>query len=593
MKNKKIIPHIHQKKLTPTIFIILLFILVTIAVISTSRRDVLNPTSVAGSLVFEGANIDPVIAKTFGLRSMQGVLVASEPSGSLMKTIPLHRGDVVLTFNGVAVNNVSTLMQLMGSITDDTKISFSIVRNGNQLVLTSGSSLYSGFQPGRLDTRNITFVLLVFFIVFLVIFLDKIDRTVMVSLGAITMVIWGSYMGFFDQSKAFASINAETLSLLVGMGFFAIFFEQTNFFAFTSRKIAILSEGNKTKMMLFLCVITYFFSMFVNNLSTILIVVPIALKIADEFDMDAAPLLICLVISSNIGGASSMIGDFPNMLISSETKLRFHDFIFYMFPICLIELFALFIYMNKMKWISHKEVQGAPKGNQAAILKKLKNDLDEITFDQTAVTKGLVILSIVVFGFILSDIIHINPATIALAGGFLLLAVGGVDPKVMLRKTNFRDVLFFAALFVMVGAVDASGTLTAVSRSLKLISGGHVLAQALLILWISAFLTAFLNAGPSTALFIPIIFRLGISFPHNYIWWALSLGVLAGSSATLTGATAGAVTASLLEDHESLSKDKNLLGKTLSFRKYAQVGVPIMFIFLIISTVYITVLSIF
>lgn len=595
MKSKILHAEFRSKPVAPVVFIALVFILIAIAVISTGRRGVFNIGSApaGGSLIFEGINVDRAVARSFSLRNTNGVLVASEPTGSSAKSIGLHRGDVILALNSIPVNDVVVLMDMLSMMSGETHVKFTVVRDGSTQDLSPGSSLYSGFQTGPVNTRNILFVLIVFFVVFLVIFFDLVERTVMVSLGAVFIVILGTYLDFFDQSKAFASINIGTLALLVGMGFFAIFFEQTNFFAFTARKIALFSGGDRTKVMLFLCSITYVFSMFVNNLSTILVIVPIALKIADEFDMDVVPLLICVVISSNLGGASSMIGDFPNMLISSETKLIFHDFVFFMFPVCFIQLLAMFFYMKQKKWISNSADKDALAGKREVALEDIEQELKKTKFNQKAVKKGLVILSIVVVGFIFSDMIHINAPTIALAGGFFLLAFGGIDPRIIFRNTNFRDVLFFAALFVMVGAVDASGAIAVVSQSVQLISGGNLLVQALLLLWVSAFLTSFLNAGPATALFIPIIFRLGVDYPHNYIWWALSLGVLAGSCSTLTGATAGAVTATLMEDYEDSKNKKNTSGRTLSFRAYSQVGVPIMFLFLAISTGYIVILSIF
>ncbi len=583
-----------SRAIAPLVSILIVGLIIIVAIVNTGKRDLLGPDSrYTGSLVFEGVNVDAIIAKQFGMRQERGVLVASEPAGHIAGVIGLKRGDIILALNDVPVNDVTALMDMMGSISSGAQAKFTITRNGTTRTLSSGPSLYSGYQTAHLSLGHIFFILAVFLIVFLLIFLDKVDRTVMVSLGAVIMVVFGTYVGFFDQAKAFSSINAGTLSLLVGMGFFSIFFEQTNFFTFTARKIALLSGGDKTKVILFLCSITYLFSMFVNNLSTILVIVPITFKIAEEFDLDIVPLLICEVIASNLGGASSMIGDFPNMLISSETKLIFHDFALFMFPICFIELLALFIYMRRKGWISDVAGKKLKVDKEHALVERLKRELKSTHFDKRAVKKGLVILSVVVVAFVLSDIIHIGAPTIALAGGFFLLAFGGVDSKAMLRKVNFRDILFFASLFVMVGALDSSGALNAVSRSVKFISGGNLLLQALLILWVSAFLTSFLNAGPATALFIPIIFRFGMSYPHDYIWWALSLGVLAGSCSTLTGATAGAVTVTLMEDYKDSAKGKNALGRVLSFKTYAEVGVPIMFLFLAISTVYITILSIF
>lgn len=579
--------------LVPLGLILLSVVIVIGAIVSTGKNAALRSNGAyLGSLVFEGVSVDAVIARQFGLRETRGVLVASQPTGRMAGVVGLKRGDIVLSLNSIPVNDVEALMSMMGGILASSGAEFTIVRGGVTRALRYTPSLFSGSDKTP-DVRHIICVLAIFFVVFILIFLDKIDRTVMISLGAAVMVVLGTYMGFFDLTKALSSINLGTLSLLLGMGFFSIFFEETNFFSFTARKIAIFSGGDKTKVMLFLCGITYIFSLFVNNLSTILVIVPITLKIAEEFDMDVVPLLICEVIASNLGGASSMIGDFPNMLISSETRLIFHDFIFYMFPVCFIQLLALFAYMRRKGWIEDAASGRSAKDVKADVVERMRRELKETQYDRKAVKKGLIFLSVVVLGFIFSEFIHISAPLIALMGGFMLLAFGGVDPKSIFRKTNFRDILFFASLFVMVGAIDASGALAAISGVVKFISGGNLLLQALLVMWIAAFFTSFLNAGPATALFIPIIFRLGVSYPHNYIWWALSLGVLAGSSATLTGATAGAVTVTMLEDYKDSAKKKHALGSILSFRTYAKVGVPIMFLFLAISTVYIVILNIF
>jgi Na+/H+ antiporter NhaD/arsenite permease-like protein len=219
-------------------------------------------------------------------------------------------------------------------------------------------------------------------------------------------------------------------------------------------------------------------------------------------------------------------------------------------------------------------------------------------------------------GFLLSDILNWSPAVIAIAGGIIALAFGGCEPFSLLRKVSIRDRLFFSGLFVLVGAAEASGALGYISEVIVHLSFGNTLILCLLLMWAGGFVTCFLNAGPTTALFLPIVLSFKIAAPHSLYWWSLSLGVCAGSSGTLVGATAGSVTATMIdrfikEQNESTAgsarnvqigstealrdpsnsadKDSQSLTK-LTFKEYASLGFPIMLIFLLISSIYVTVL---
>jgi hypothetical protein len=219
-------------------------------------------------------------------------------------------------------------------------------------------------------------------------------------------------------------------------------------------------------------------------------------------------------------------------------------------------------------------------------------------------------------GFLLSDILNWSPAVIAIAGGIIALALGGCEPFSLLQKVSIRDILFFSGLFVLVGAAEASGALAYISGVIVHLSFGNTLILCLLLMWVGAFVTCFLNAGPTTALFLPIVLSFKSAAPHSLYWWSLSLGVCAGSSGTLVGATAGGVTATMIdrfikEQNESTSgsaeddqtrsvgavadppKSTNKDGQNLTkltFKEYASLGFPIMLIFLLTSSIYITVI---
>ena len=217
---------------------------------------------------------------------------------------------------------------------------------------------------------------------------------------------------------------------------------------------------------------------------------------------------------------------------------------------------------------------------------------------------------IVIAGFLLCDIMNWSPAIIALIGGIIALAFGGCEPFSLLQKVSIRDILFFSGLFVLVGAAEASGALGYMSGAIVSLSFGNTLVLCLLLMWIGAFVTCFLNAGPTTALFLPIVLSFQSAAPHSLYWWSLSLGVCAGSSGTLVGATAGSVTATMIDkfikkedESTDYASDEVLGGNSsnstdqgrycltkLTFKEFASLGLPIMIIFLLISSVYITVI---
>jgi Na+/H+ antiporter NhaD/arsenite permease-like protein len=321
------------------------------------------------------------------------------------------------------------------------------------------------------------------------------------------------------------------------------------------------------------------------------------------------------------------------MLIGTETGLHFYQFTSYMLPICLLELFVMLVYLRIARPDLFKDIlhaaaspigsisqSSSPDGYPGCepldpdfpelsdnpdsadkddrFFNKIKHTLPRTIRNPDALRRGLVILVGVIVGFLLSDSLRCPPAIIALAGGIIALAFGACEPFGLLQKVSIRDILFFSGLFVLVGAAEASGLLGYISRMIVQLSFGNVLILCLLLMWTGAFVTCFLNAGPTTALFLPVVLSFRGAAPHSLYWWSLSLGVCAGSSGTLVGATAGNVTANMIdrfmkEEDKSMasskSTDEDDSGYTnLTFQEYSRLGLPIMFIFLVMSSIYIT-----
>jgi Na+/H+ antiporter NhaD/arsenite permease-like protein len=238
-------------------------------------------------------------------------------------------------------------------------------------------------------------------------------------------------------------------------------------------------------------------------------------------------------------------------------------------------------------------------GSDSRFFHAIRESLPRAITNRKALKRGLIILAGVIVGFLFSDSLNCSPAIIALAGGIIALAFGACDPWSLLQKVSIRDILFFSGLFVLVGAAEAAGALNYLSETIVRLSFGNILALSLLLMWAGAFVTCFLNAGPTTALFLPVVLSFKSAAPHNLYWWALSLGVCAGSSGTLAGATAGSVTATMIDRFVAKEEGGSMLsprsaeggGYTkLTFQEYGAVGIPVMLIFLLISSIYIAVI---
>jgi Na+/H+ antiporter NhaD/arsenite permease-like protein len=543
----------------------------------------------ANALELDVIEIDHVIARQFNLPGRSGVLVNDIPRGKTRKLFNIKRGDVILSYNNNNIQSPSHLRHLMSQSRAGDTVVFGVWRRGRTF-FTSAKLPISAGVAGMPSTAvfNIAVVLAIIIVTFAALFFNLLNRVVTIVLGATLMLVAGSYMGFYSQAKAFDSIRMSPILIFVGMSVFSIVLEKEGFFDYLAKSTIIKMKGDLVKIVFALCMITYLFSLFANNLSTIIVMIPITLYVCQALNINPLPLIITEIIASNIGGASTMIGDFPNMLISSSTGLAFFDFIIFMFPICLVLLMSLFWYMKR--YIVAEKGRRRSSALKKASLQKIKDELEKADINQAAIKMALVILLCVIISFIVLPVFRIKIATIALAGGFILLALQKGQAMGILRRINIADIVFFIALFIIVGGALHSGLLREVSGFITSVSGGHRLVYLLMLMWSAALFTAFLNAGPATALFLPIIMHSHFAGTSDIVWWALSLGVLAGSSATITGATGGIVTQTILEENKSFSAGKGDK-RLLTFKNYSSHAIPVAVIFLLISSAYIVFLS--
>ncbi len=531
-------------------------------------------------------NVDPVIARQFNLPTISGVLVNQVMNGMAGRLVDLKRGDVILKLNNVEVQSVNHLQFLMGQKQPGDTILFAVVRGSKPLDVSIKIPAF--VIPVNLYTpsmRNAAVAMVILALTFIALFMNVIHRTVCVMLGAVAMLWAGGLLGFYDQTKAFQSIYMDPIFMLIGMAIFSILLEKAKFLDYSAKKIILAMKGDAHKTILALCLLTYVISLFVNNLSTILVMIPITLYVARGLHMDPVPVAIAEIIASNLGGASTLVGDFPNMLIGASTGLSFMDFLAYMMPICLVLLFALFWYMKHFEFKQTGAIKSVALHD--AFLGQIKRETSAIKVDWPLANLTLTVLGGVIAAFIIMPFWKVEAAAIALAGGFVLLAIRRELIPEVLKKISLSDILFFLALFILVGGAQHAGVLKGISDAISSLSLGNGLLYLLILMFGGAICTAFLNAGPAAAFFIPMLMHGPYASFNDTVWWALSLGVLAGSSATLTGATAGIVTQTILgEGEHGVSGEKNRFEMT--FQDFSKRGVPIAIIFLAISSVYIT-----
>ncbi len=506
----------------------------------------------------------------------------------------LKPGDRIVGLDERLISSVDMANNVIGSKRAGTMLKLTINRNGrnkaiyarfNDPWLESQILKNNSLQNHSFSTPKQLLVIAVFLkltaLLFYLLYRHIVDRSTIVLLFAAAVVFMGMFFKTYSPLDALFAIKFNTVSLLLGMGIISVVLDESGFFGHVAYKVSRFAGENIFRLLIALCLITYFFSLFVNNLTTILIIVPMTLNLAVILRFDPRPFIIGEIISSNLGGASTMVGDFPNMLIASETGIGFSEFIVFMLPICLI-LFGILLMYLRLK-IEHLPVPGNKEtlGNQ--IRSPRLNQME-----RRALRKAIIVLCHVILLFILTEKTYLDPSAVALFGGLSLFLFSGIDRKKVLSRVGFNDILFFIGLFVVVGGLEASGLLQYISRGLTVLSLGKPWLLCLILMWSAAFFTAFLNAGPTTALFFPIVLGFTLALPDHVMWWSLSLGVLAGSSATILGATAGPVAASLVENFSSKYQLGLSGGNTITFGQFARIGMPIMLLFLSVSSVYVT-----
>ncbi len=377
----------------------------------------------------------------------------------------------------------------------------------------------------------------IFIATFILILSNKFERTTAALMGLFIMLTIGYIFKFMTLEDVLVHVDWETIILLFGMMTYVGLMAKTGFFKYLGVKTVKFSRGNPWLMFFYLSMITTFVSMVMDNVTTILIMIPLTVEISEMLKINPVPLIVGEAVLSNIGGVGTMIGDPPNIMIGISSGLTFNEFILHLFPpvfVCLIA--ALFIARVVYKRWLKKE----PKN----IKKLMALNPDKYIENEKRMKIFLYILIGMIILFTTESITGIPPAFIALIGGTLALVISLEDPKEAFKAVEWPTLVFFIALFALVGGMIETGLLDEFSSYLTSISE-NVLILALILLWASGFTASFVDHIPITAALIPVVTILTAHYNTDIFWWALAMGVGIGGNITPLGSSAGVITLSL------------------------------------------------
>jgi Na+/H+ antiporter NhaD/arsenite permease-like protein len=396
---------------------------------------------------------------------------------------------------------------------------------------------------------------------------DWLHRTKAALVGAGVVVLFGA----ITLDGAIEAIDWKTLGLLVGMMIIVGLTERTGVFAYLALQVAQLSRGRPLRLVFLLALTTGVLSAFLDNLTAILLVVPITLLLADALDLTPVPLVMTEILASNIGGTATLIGDPPNIMIGSHVReLTFLDFLVNLAPVSAV---TLVIGTGLVYLLYRRGLQVPPERAEEV------NALDpaDAVRGRRYLKRSLAVLFGTIAGFFLHAPLHIEPAVVALTGATVMLVVAADDVEDALERVEWGTIFFFLGLFVLVGALERRGVIATVADGVHALTGDSVAGQSIGILWIAALGSAAVDNIPFTAAMIPVVDELQAGEPLNDAqWWALALGACFGGNATMIAAAANVAALGVLER----------AGQPISFLRFLYAGLPVTLVSLVIATVY-------
>ncbi len=408
---------------------------------------------------------------------------------------------------------------------------------------------------------------IIFVIAYSMIAMGRIPHVLIAVLGGMAMV----FLGVMPGHEALDHVNLEVILLLAGMMSLANVFARTGAFDWAAIKAAQLVRGDGFLTLCLLAPLTAVSSAFLDNVTVVVLAVPITISICRALEVNPVPFFLAQVFASNIGGVSTIVADPPNIIIAAEADIGFLDFMLNAAPVSLLSLGILIVALYV--WFRN-QVTSDPK-NRAAILSR---DANSAITDKRLLIKSGIVFGFTVVGFLVHELLHVGPAYIAVTAAAVLVMIARIDPHDVLQQVEWTTLAFFTGLFVLVGGLEYTGVTVEVRDWLINVSGGSDRNLAFLLIWFGGLSSAIIDNVPFTATMVEVV--KGFSDDSSGVsplWWALALGADLGGNATIVGASANVIVVNLARAG----------GYPISFIQFLRYGAVISVLTLIVSTAYV------
>ncbi len=429
----------------------------------------------------------------------------------------------------------------------------------------------------------------IFVIAYILLATEKVHKTKAVLAGAVLMILIGivsQRVAFHGNEEAgIEGIDWNTIMLLIGMMIIVNITRTTGMFEWLAIRAAKSVHGHPTKIIILLCCITAAISALLDNVTTVIVIAPVAILVFNRLESDPVPALISIIIASNIGGTATLIGDPPNIMIGSAAQLSFLDFIKIDTPVAIVSMAALVL---AIVWFLHSRVAVTAEMRERV----MAFDENAAITDKALLKRCLAVLSLVLVGYLMHGALGLEPATIALTGAAIILLLHTEGPDKALESVEWSTIFFFIGLFIMVAGLVQTGVLKMMGDGLIGLTGDNTAAMTMVILWSSGILSGVVDNIAYTAMMTPLIKSIafaahpdaaGAAFHEIYhaqdilpLWWALSMGACLGGITTVIGSAANVVVAGIAESS----------GHPITFKRYLKYGLPIALVSLIASTIW-------
>jgi Na+/H+ antiporter NhaD/arsenite permease-like protein len=408
-------------------------------------------------------------------------------------------------------------------------------------------------------------------VAYVLIFSEVIHRTLAGVIGAVVMILAGMAGGFYSQADAIAAIDANTMSLLTGMMTLVVLLKPTGAFEYLAIRLAKLSRGSPRRLLIYISTVVTIISMFLDNVTTVLVFAPLTVVIARLMGINPIPTLMAEALLSDTGGVATLVGDPPNVMIGSAAGIDFNRFLFHMGPIIFVSwVVTVLLLLTLFRTELAQKIDGLLDLDESKVLKDPKGLI------AVSISIGIVILL-----FFIHHHFHLFPGFVAWIGVAVALALVRPDPEELFKGLDWSVLLFFTGLFVIVGGVESSGLLDLLGLKLADIAKDpeKLMTTALVIMWVSAFMSAVVDNIPFTVTMIPIIAHLNTQGVDVMpLWWALALGVGLGGNGSHIGSTANVICVAEAER-------TGIPEYRITPWYWLQKGTPVMLSTLVISTV--------